>query len=363
MNPSAQLLFSEELSFDVLKEALEHLGRAGLFSGATILADINTEKCCYPMMKEMLLHMGDCKLITIPPGEDSKSLALFSEVTRQLILQGASRNTLLINLGGGMVSDLGGFVASVFKRGMPYINIPTSLLAMVDAAVGGKTGINFHHYKNLIGSFCFPELVFVNPIFLKTLPGDQWRSGLGELFKYAIISHEIELEDLRQLHRNADHNLLPLIKKSIEIKQQLVQIDPFDRNERHLLNVGHTVGHAFESACVEGGLRMTHGEAVAAGIVAECYLSSILEGFPTHRMEQIISLFVDQFAPFYDQLPDPLNVVQYLGHDKKNLGESTHAVLFGANQQPILHRPVPPQLAFESIQFLYQIIHGAGPQH
>jgi 3-dehydroquinate synthase len=359
MKSNQKIFLFEDSTFQTLSDALLKAQIGNAFNDLIILVDENTALHCYPLLEKQLPQPLQNRIIVVPHGESAKTMAVVSDVTQKLLRFGSTRNTLLINLGGGVVSDLGGFVASVFKRGIPYINVPTSLLAMVDASVGGKTGINFHHYKNLIGTFCFPELVYVNTRFLSTLPQNHWRSGMGELFKYALISPEITIEDLRQLRSETDSELLPLITKSLAIKQKLVEIDPLDKNERHLLNVGHTIGHAFESACAESGIRMTHGEAVAAGILAECYMSSIMSGFPAHRMDQVIHLFVEQFAPFYEQLPDPMAMNPFLTHDKKNQGREIMAILFDEHEKPILNRPIPPTLVPEAINFLYQTIHGA----
>lgn len=357
MNCNHSIFFFEDHPGKIIPFVLAELQLTDIQKDTVFVTDTNTAKNCFPHLWDGSHDNSGTRLIVIPTGEDAKSMNMVSLLIEHLLRLGATRSTLLINLGGGVVSDLGGFVASIYKRGIPYINIPTSLLAMVDAAVGGKTGVNFNHHKNLIGSFCFPEMVCINPVFLKTLPDDHWRSGLGELFKYALISDDFDFEELRTLNRNDDESLLSLIGKSLNIKQQLVCADPYDRKERHLLNVGHTIGHAFESACVEAGIRITHGEAVAAGIVAECYLSNVLEGFPDDRLKQINSLFASLFAPFIKQCPDPQALQKFMLHDKKNERDAVNAILFDIEGRPVMNRPLPPHHIADAIHSLYQSIH------
>ena len=261
-----------------------------------VLADTITAEKCWPVIKDYLV-MKSAKLIVIGDTDTNKTIDTLADVWKELGNNGASRHSCLINLGGGMVTDLGGFAASTFKRGINFINIPTTLLAMVDASVGGKTGVNFNGLKNEIGVFNEARYVILDTNFLKTLDDDNMRSGYAEMLKHGLISDEAHWAEL--ISFQLDTPDLPLLQqmvaRSVQIKENIVAEDPHEKGIRKALNLGHTFGHAFES----WALRRTpvlHGHAVACGLICELYLSSIKAGFPADRMRQTVN-FIHYYYP------------------------------------------------------------------
>ncbi len=263
------------------------------FSKIICLVDTNTQEFCLPN-----INLSFDGIITIPAGELSKSFDIVSQVISELIDFECDRNTLLVNLGGGVISDLGGFVASIYKRGINFINIPTSLLGMIDAAFGGKTGIDFNEIKNVIGVFNLAKKVIVCPLFLETLPKVQIENGLGEVLKYAFIRDMGLLE-----HLNADNILTSdwesIIKKCVEIKREIVSIDPLDTGIRNILNAGHTLGHAFESLKMKDSKSLLHGFAVAMGIKVEAFIALEMGVLAAKDFEKVDST-LNQFFPLLD---------------------------------------------------------------
>jgi 3-dehydroquinate synthase len=238
-----------------------------------VLVDDNTFELCLPVISGYSDSIANAEVIEIPSGEVNKTLVNISHIWDSLTGLGTDRNTLLINLGGGLVSDMGGFAASTFKRGIPYINIPTSLLAMVDASVGGKTGFDFNSIKNQIGLFSNPQAVFIDPVFLKTLPERELYSGFAEMVKHALIADAELWAELKTVNPTHTEEIGRYIPRSIEIKNAIVTQDPLDKAERRALNFGHTFGHAIESYFIGSDNELLHGEAIAIGIVCECFVA------------------------------------------------------------------------------------------
>ena len=295
-----------------------------------ILVDEHTKQLCLPLISR-LECLKNAYIITIGPEDIHKNLETLAHVWKELSDQGATRHSLMINLGGGMITDLGGFAASTFKRGFQYINIPTTLLAMVDASVGGKTGINFNGLKNEIGVFSPAEYVLIDTEFLKSLDSHNLLSGYAEMLKHGIIStteHWAELLnfDLNQIDYKA---LQQLVAHSVSIKEDIVEKDPFEKNIRKALNLGHTVGHAFESLALENNRPVLHGYAVAWGIICELYFSFIKVGFPKDKLRQTIQFIKENYGvlPFdckqYDRL------YEFMTHDKKNSAGIINFTLMG----------------------------------
>jgi 3-dehydroquinate synthase len=236
-----------------------------------ILCDENTFRHCLPLLITGCPQLGSAHIIEVDSGETTKSLDFCTYIWQTLMDYKADPGSLFINLGGGVVSDLGGFTASVFKRGMDFINIPTSLLAMADASVGGKTAIDFYNVKNSIGTYAQPRGVFVYPFFLNTLPPMHYRNGLAEVFKMALIADKELWNSLKSLR--VDSDIDHFLQKSIELKNRIVLKDPFDKGNRKILNFGHTMGHALEALLLETGNELHHGEAVYIGMVLESHIS------------------------------------------------------------------------------------------
>ena len=300
------------------------------FDKLFILTDEHTHELCYPIISGFDF-LREAHVITIGAGDVHKNLETLAYVWKELGDQGATRHSLMINLGGGMVTDLGGFAASTFKRGIRYINIPTTLLSMVDASVGGKTGINFNGLKNEIGVFSPAECVLIDTQFLKTLDMENLLSGYAEMLKHGIISTTEHWAELLNFDMNSINYqaLQELVAKSVQIKENIVEQDPFEKGIRKALNVGHTAGHAFESLALESGNPVLHGYAVAWGIVCELYSSYCKVGFPKDKLRQTIQFIKEHYGvlPFdckqYDRL------YEFMTHDKKNSAGIINFTLMG----------------------------------
>lgn len=318
-----------------------------------ILTDQTTHDMCLPKLQNFLCLKG-VQSIVIKAGDTNKTLDSLAEVWTALSQGGATRHSLMINLGGGMVTDLGGFAASTFKRGIDFINIPTTLLAMVDASVGGKTGINFGGLKNEIGVFSDSKFVIINTQFLDTLDHDNICSGYAEMLKHGLISddkHWAELvgfnlaqPDLAQLQR--------MVAESIKVKECIVTEDPHEHGIRKALNLGHTVGHALESFAMKHGRPVLHGYAVAYGMVCELYLSARKTGFPTDKMHQTVRFILDH----YDRLPytcdDYPELLELMRHDKKNTSGIINFTLLGGIGDIRINQTATKEEIEEALDFL-----------
>lgn len=296
-----------------LKKVLKETESADIF----LLVDINTLNYCVEHLSIGFIPLNN--RIIIPDGEHNKSLENTVQIWQTLSERGARRNSILINLGGGVVTDLGGFAASCFKRGISFINIPTTLLSQIDASVGGKNGINFDGLKNEIGIFSLPQYVFIDNWFLKTLPQRQILSGFAEMLKHALLADEEHLAEIMycDLSDIGSEEFLELIKKSVDIKNAIVSNDLYDRGMRRVLNFGHTVGHAIESAAIRKNLEIYHGEAVAYGMIAELFLSVKKFGFDEKRYEAIRNFIREKF-PRYSPVTNAEELYELMLHDKKN---------------------------------------------
>ncbi len=289
--------------------------------------------------------------ITIPAGEGAKNMETVLNVAGKLLELGADRSTLLIALGGGVVGDLAGFVASIFMRSVPFLNIPTTLLAQVDSCLGGKTAVDLPAGKNLLGTFYQPKAVFVDLRFLETLPAGDFRNGLGEMVKYALLDAEFfsELEASVEGLRRGDPAVLGnVVERSIRIKKGIVEMDERDQGIRRILNLGHTVGHAIEA---ESGYAVAHGEAVGMGIVAAIRLSERLHGFPAADRKRAESLMDGAGLP--GKIPTAIrakNLVRRLAADKKKEGKSVRFVMLRRIGMPFVNGGVPEDVLIETIE-------------
>ena len=284
-----------------------------------ILTDTNTQTLCLPTVLKSD-KLKDCHLICIPSGDEHKNIESAVSIWKYLTENGANRKSLLINVGGGMITDIGGFAASTFKRGIRYINVSTSVLGAVDAATGGKTGINFQGLKNEIGVFAPADKVIINIDFFKTLDADNIRSGYAEMVKHALIDTKVEWEETLQFNlENINLDLLkPLVRKSISIKERIVEIDPHEKNIRKALNLGHTFGHAFESMSYKVNKPVLHGYAVMWGLLCELYLSHVKLGFPKEEILKLNKLINKFYGTFPITKNDYESLLELMTHDKKN---------------------------------------------
>ena len=299
-----------------------------------VLVDDTTRQTCWPLVASYPCLRG-ASLVCIPANDTHKTLKSLTHVWQSLQSGGATRHSCLVNLGGGMVTDLGGFAASTFKRGINFINIPTTLLAMVDASVGGKTGINFNGLKNEIGVFNESKYVILDTCFLNTLDHENLLSGYAEMLKHSLIANEkMWAEHVRFDWHGSDLSLLtsllsPLVKMSVEVKERIVTEDPFEKGIRKALNVGHTVGHAFESFAMKTGRPILHGYAVAYGIICELYLSVTKTGFPVDQMRQTVSFIREHYGTFDITCDDYDQLIELMTHDKKNTSGIINFTLLG----------------------------------
>lgn len=285
-----------------------------------ILADENTSRFCLSVLLNNLNFENEPEILIVASGEHNKTIATCMNLWEDLSEKGADRSSLLLNLGGGMITDLGGFVASTFKRGISFINIPTSLLAMVDASIGGKNGVDLGNLKNQVGVINNAHAVIIDTNFLKTLPKNELTSGYAEMLKHGLISSKTYWDSLQTFDINKEEKTEEAIWKSIEIKNNIVTIDPTEKHERKALNYGHTLGHAIESYCLTHPKKQTllHGEAIAIGMILTCYISSKQLNFSELERDDITKTVLAHFSKVKFSENDISKIIELLKYDKKN---------------------------------------------
>lgn len=297
--------------------ALETQLNAQDWSSIFILVDENTEANCWPLISAVNwpAHM---ERLEIPSGEEYKNIGTCEGIWEGLLQQGADRHSLLINLGGGVIGDMGGFAASTYMRGMSFLNIPTTLLSQVDASVGSKLGVDFRGLKNMIGLFADPRAVLISPDFLTTLEPRQLRSGWAEVLKHGLIRDEHEWNRLKEVDPFQFDDWMRTIAYSVRIKRNVVEEDKLEKSLRKILNFGHSIGHAIESIYLETDKELLHGEAIAEGMIAEAYLSVEFASLNKSDADQITEVFRRVYGkPDLSDL-DPQEVIRHMRHDKKN---------------------------------------------
>lgn len=309
---------------DVLELLLQEL-IANDYSRVFVLADEHTEKYCLPILKNYLLQFH---LLKIPSGEKNKTLAHCEQVWNEMLAQEADRKSVLINLGGGMLGDLGGLCASLYKRGIDFIQVPTTLLAMVDASVGGKTGVDFAHAKNMIGTFKQPKSIYMHPRFLNTLPEQEWLNGYAEIIKHGLVADKKYWEKVLSTPLQNRNELINLITGSIKIKLSVIKNDPYEKGERKLLNFGHTIGHAIEAYSLQHDSKpLKHGEAIAIGMVCEAYLSKLNADLSNKELRQITDLINAHFPKYSLRSILTPELTRLMRNDKKNTNEKINFTL------------------------------------
>ena len=370
MNPQ-KVVMSQNLE-EVLTAAVADCEKDRLF----ILTDETTKALCLPVVEGFGCLKG-AQIITIGATDTHKTLDSLSHVWEALGEGGATRHSLLINLGGGMVTDLGGFAASTFKRGINYINIPTTLLSMVDASVGGKTGINFRGLKNEIGVFNNAATVILDTQFLKTLDAENILSGYAEMLKHGLIDSESHWAELVSFgfERNSEERignseerignseerignsenswwmeLQRMVEKSVNVKQRIVTEDPTEQGIRKALNLGHTAGHAFESFALKHQ-PILHGYAVAYGLVCELYLSCIKTGFPTDKMHQTVNFIHEHYGKMSITCDDYPQLMELMTHDKKNVAGIINFTLLGGIGDIRINQTATKDEIYEALDF------------
>lgn len=342
-------VFFGEVGYRFLNEFLSQDSVSKVF----VLCDENTHTQCIPSLFQQICETVKAEIIEIESGEENKEIATCQQLWATLTDIGADRHSVLINLGGGVITDMGGFVASTFLRGIKFINIPTTLLGMVDAAIGGKTGVNQKGLKNQIGGFNFPELTIIDIRFLGSLPQRQLKSGLAEMLKHGLIADKSYWEDLSDLQQLTLADLEDLIKKSIQIKIIITESDETEKGLRKKLNFGHTLGHAIESYCLKNPKKETllHGEAIAIGMILESFLS-IKKGRLTEEKVKVIKHnILHTFAKSKFSQTDIKEIVDLLKFDKKNKNGKTNFVLLACIGKARIDCQVPKELMYKAFEF------------
>lgn len=315
-----------------------------------ILVDENTREHCLPLLQRSVMGFQEAAILEIPAGEGSKNIEVIVRLWDELTRLGADRQSLIVNLGGGVVIDAGGFAASTYMRGIHFINIPTTLLAMVDASVGGKNGINFGGLKNQVGTFSDPEAVFVSPVFLKTLPENEIRCGFAEVIKHALISDPNKWREVQAIGNFEDTNWADIIRESIWTKNKIVNSDYRDRHWRKSLNFGHTIGHALESYTLKNSSApLKHGDAVAVGIIGETRLSHLLCGFPESDANAVYR-FVKKHYPQPVEF-DSEALLEIMKHDKKNQADKIQFALIKNIGEPVVNQVTDEDTIKQALEF------------
>lgn len=332
--------------------ALNEYIKTNNFSSIFVLVDSNTHKYCLPHFLNYLKIDLPIEIIEIEPGEIHKTIHTCSEVWNAISELGADRKSLMINLGGGVITDLGGFVACTFKRGIKYINVPTSLLAMVDASVGGKTGVDLGTLKNQIGVISSGDLVLIDSNFLKTLPENQFNSGIAEMLKHGLITSD-DYWNKMVSYLNDGENLDELIYESIQIKSNVVAEDPNEEGLRKTLNFGHTLGHAIESYFLNSTRKkeLLHGEAIAAGMILATFISYKQLSFPIEKLNKIKETIIKLFKRIEFAESDYKRIMELMKYDKKNHHGNIYFVLLNDIGKPELDCIVDNDLIIEAFKF------------
>ena len=344
--------FSAQIHFNYLAyEAFEYHLKTSNYSSIFILVDENTREHCLPRFLASVGGSSNFEIVEIESGEINKSITSCIKVWEALSAKGADRQSLLINLGGGVITDLGGFVASTFRRGIDFINIPTSLLAMVDASVGGKTGVDMGMLKNQIGVINQPKMVLIIPKFLNTLDNRQLNSGFAEMLKHGLITSEPFWRILKQV--NSVDQLEDHIYESIVIKNEIVRQDPREKSLRKILNFGHTLGHAIESYFLDNPEResLLHGEAIAIGMILEAFLSHQQTGLGVNQLEDIKMTILKHFEKVDFNDSDIHAIIDLLKYDKKNSHGSVFFVLLKRIGDSQIDNRVPDDMLSQAFSY------------
>jgi 3-dehydroquinate synthase len=343
----SNIIFSQQIA-DELRKIVQKYPSGKVF----LLTDQTASGFCLPLIQPVIDEFS-IRHMAIPSGEENKNIQSVDLVWDFLSNNGADRKSLLINIGGGMLTDLGGFAASTFKRGLDFVNIPTTLLAQVDASLGGKTGFNFNGLKNEIGVFMEPNSVIINTNFLKTINHENFLSGYAEMLKHGLIKSMSHWDELLKFNmRNIDYNeLQEIISHSVAIKEWHVLNDLREQHIRKALNFGHTIGHAFESYAMKTGRPILHGYAVVYGMIAELYLSVKQCGLGIVELNSISSWMIAKYGKFEIRESDFEALCQLMTHDKKNEGNRINFTLIPEIGKVEINVDCPKELIVEALKY------------
>lgn len=323
------------------------------FSVLVVLVDYNTEELCLPHFLDELGLAEEPLVIAVPAGEEFKAMGTCVAVIDELSNQFVDRKALLVNLGGGVITDMGGFIASIYKRGMQYVNVPTTLLSMVDASVGGKTGVDLGSLKNQIGVINNGGLVVVDPAYLKTLSKRELLSGFAEVVKHGLISNTDYWEAICAVDPTQTEQLVALIYDSVVFKNKIVKEDPTEQGIRKVLNYGHTLGHAIETYCleVEDKPALLHGEAIVIGLILETFISVEQLQFPKEELEKLITCVAPHYTKTSFNKKEIEEIIGLMIYDKKNVGGEVNFVLLEGIGAAVLNQQVTNDLIHKAFEF------------
>lgn len=341
------IIFTQQIAHD-LGSYIKQLN----FSTLGVITDSNTEKYSYPIIKDALPE-GHAHF-SFPAGEKHKNLHTCTAIWQWMTDEGFDRKALVINLGGGVTGDMGGFCAATYKRGIKFVNVPTTLLSQVDASVGGKLGVDFNGFKNHIGVFAQPNAVIISDEFLATLPEEELRSGYAEVIKHGLIKSESYFNCLKSDGWQNQH-WRDIIERSVSIKKEVVEKDPKESGVRKILNFGHTIGHAFESFYLDSEKHLLHGEAIAVGMICEAFLSHQKSGLSPSELQTIQKTLTSVFGKFDFPEEDIPAIVALCAQDKKNEGASMNFSLLNQIGKCDFNIPVSNEEITQAIQ-LYKTI-------
>jgi 3-dehydroquinate synthase len=352
----ANSLYSGDSGWKQLQEIIHEYTKSGIF----ILVDENTHIQCLPLLREKCTGLENAMVIESPGNESNKTIANVENVWQSLVAGNAVRKSLLICVGGGVITDTGGFVAATYKRGMDFIHIPTTLLSMVDAALGGKTGVNLNSIKNQIGVFALPKAVFIFTEFLQTLPPRQKLSGYAEMLKHAMIDSEKHFEKLILLNSPEKVCNEKNIMESASVKMKIVSKDFTETGLRKVLNFGHTIGHAVESYSQKNDPDpLLHGEAIAIGLICESFISMRLFGMDSNDLRKVVNLVRWHFPQYRFKQFSAVELLELMCHDKKN--EDTSKLNFSLIRKigdPVYDQIPGEKLIRESLHFYMNLDSG-----
>lgn len=348
---NASIIVTRELKKE-LGTILSHYPEDKVF----LVTEQNCDKLCIPLISQTP-GFSHFKKVVVPAGEENKKLSSVEKIWLFLSQNGADRKSLVVNLGGGMLTDLGSFAASTMKRGMDFVNIPTTLLAQVDASVGGKTGFNFNGLKNEIGVINQPNTVLIDTRFLQSIDSQNFISGYAEMIKHGLINSPEHLEEVRKFDlKNIDfESLRGIIARSVAIKDAFVFRDPNERNIRKALNFGHTIGHAFESSSFESDHPLLHGYAVAYGMIAELYLSYKMCNLPFFILNELSDWLISIYGKYSIHDSQFESFYQLMTHDKKNEGKRVNFTLIPSVGEVAIDQNCSKDLIFEALEYYKQM--------
>ncbi len=337
--------------FDNSLKSLSNFLAQNNYSKIFIITDENTGKFCLPLLQDKLKQLNTFDIIEIPEGEENKNIDYCIAIWRMLLDFEADRKAIIINLGGGVVTDMGSFAASTYKRGVDFVQIPTTLLSQVDASVGGKTGIDMNSVKNIIGTFTQPQAVIISTDFLQTLPQRQIHSGFAEMLKHGIIADFAYFEKLKKIDINSaiDEDLIFI---SVGIKNKVVTEDPYEKGLRKILNYGHTIGHAIETWSLENDAApLLHGEAIAIGMICEAYLATHLVKLSKSDFDEIVQTFLSIYGHYTIKDGIEKELFTCMMNDKKNVAGTIYFSLPDKIGNCLFDIKVNQDLIFDSLNF------------